>query len=241
MQVIKELKLTGVQEAYIPSLTPLSVDQSIPAAEMLDEPVVSFMDQLQQLDDETRQSLLAEAFSGELQNLVSESKEQGFQEGQALADKAIEVAITNEREKLVELIEIWTSNIEQSTQDATWIIEEEDNICVLLFKSLCHLLTTTLTTPTNTHEVLKNVIASYVDQNIKEVVISELQFSHLEELNVIDKLGDKVKVVADENMQPGSYRISLAAGRVEHQMSDALSQFKHALEAIVADEVKENA
>ena len=240
MQVIKAPKLTGVQGAYTPDLEPQVVEPQVVAPqEEKEEPINLLKRQLLGLDENTRKALVAETFAEEIEALANNAKEDGFQQGQTLASQSIEAAVQEEKETLATLIETWTDNVNQSLQEAIWTIEDEESITHLLFEALCQLLTKTLTTPEETRTVLKSVVATYADSNLKEIAVSEAQLGHLKALNAIDNFADDVKVVADEELTPGSYRVSLAAGFVEHQMCDALEQFKRSIEAI--GEVEDNA
>jgi len=229
MSSVKMVNISGTKVSFVP---PVQSETTIDAPDEklhrtpLIEPALSPQQALSMLSKDELSSLLNQHFAVE----INERFEAAHAEGQKQGYEDIQSQLQGEQDqKLAELeqvIEAWRKASQTTIETNEWVISSQDDINAIVFKALCKLIGDSLTDAEASARMISNVVAQYSAFKPKLMKVSTFQFEQLESLKKLNLFGDEVHIAKDENLAPGSFRLELNSGSIEHDLDSSLQSLR---------------
>lgn len=209
-----------------------------PAQHHVGEPKLSEAQKLAMLEHELlalpkekREALLQSLFASELQAIVKAERQKGFdqglQEGQAqwqatedkLKQELIETKASLERD-LTEAVKTFGG--------AAPVIELKDESVLIdiVYSAVLKIIEVQLVEAEYVREVVKTLAEEFSGQETLKLCLCARDRHILDELNLQSLLPANMKVIEEDNLLPGSYRIHIEGGAIESKLDEKLKNFK---------------
>lgn len=168
-------------------------------------------------------NLYAKELKAEFEAAYTEGRNQATEETQARLEAEHQTKVN----ELDLLIGEWKKTVESAVDNASIDLEDRNAIAVLVFDAVCKLLSHAVLDKQTSLALVHSILEQKAVQSAKHILVSETQFKQLEAAKVLSVADTDIK--PDAGIAPGSYKVALTNGEIEHDLHHALQQFQQSL------------
>lgn len=191
-------------------------------------------EQLLGLEKAERDKLLQALFAPDLQQIVKleqqKGREQGLKEGQEQWHEKEKVLVKDLEQKQQELLAALESSV-KTFADAKPVVEivDERILVDIVYSAVLKIIDAQIAEGDYVREVIRNLAEEFSGQETLQLCLCSRDLHILNELNLQSLLPANMKVIEEDNLLPGSYRIHIEGGAIESKLDEKLKNFKTVL------------
>jgi flagellar biosynthesis/type III secretory pathway protein FliH len=227
VKVVKSANIFGTLSSFVPQMEIVPLHATKPL-EVLQQKSVAPLELLLTLSLEERKETLSKLFADELNLLEKQAKDEGFAIGKSQAELEAKPLLENKLEELSSCISAWKKMLLEEAKTQTWKLDNEETFIALLFQGTTKLLSKELSEPKHIGELVAQLIEKYADNKPKKLMLPPAHYQHLLASEHFNSLND-FEIISCPDMLPGSYKLYLASGHIEYDLTEALNEFRTGL------------
>lgn len=223
MTVKKEMSVTGSHSLPAPNISfdiPIQSQAEITPKDFKEDRVP-----VEELHVDTKERLLGE-FSQELNELKDKAYKDGFESGFNKGEERIAEEYSAKVNELVDVIQTWQKMLDKVDVSNVWRLEHYDDFVSLLFKATTKIVHTSLIDKQYVTNLINDLVNEHGAKCVKALILSDMHYQHLVELELLDTLLEKFDVASSSDMPVGNYKLELQSGFVEYDLHAAMNSFQ---------------
>lgn len=187
--------------------------------------------QLQSLDKVERDQLLNRLFADDLKQIVKLEQQKGFDQGLQEAKsqwqkRELELRNTIEQERQKSQTELQQMIATFADKQPVVELADESILVDIVYSAVLKIIDVQLAESDYVRDVIRTLADEFSGQETLELCLCSRDMHILSELNLQSLLGANMKVVEEDTLLPGSYRIHIEGGAIESKLDEKLKNFK---------------
>lgn len=227
MSVIKAAPVQGTFSGFVPRRKVQEPARPQPTPKVAKQKSLSEL--LSELNTAEQRQLLQKHFAEEFSQLEQEARQQGYEQAKQEAEGYFVEQFQQQQDKLNEQISLWHELVASLKDTTSWKLEDEETATLLMCQAMDELLGTSLDNKELVHQQITQAIKDYGQKGLHTMFLAPLQYEQY--LLLKEQLPElEIAIKPDFELKPGSYRLALANGSVQHDLLEAHAAFYQAIQ-----------